>query len=188
MNAIKNKIRQAISINYFLIIALLSITNIVQANTVTNNNSSPYLSQQLKPVGQGIMRWLFMDIYQISLYTQTGEYKPKHYPQVLSIHYQRSIEQQSLIDATSEQWQQQKLSANLYQPWLDKLQVIWPDINNGDRLTLYVSEDGKSDFYHNQQLLGSIDSANFSEAFLGIWLAKNTTEPSLRKQLIGELK
>lgn len=186
MRGIKQRINQAIFIKIFLLLILLSMASVVQANTMQGNQLSPSLSAQLKPVGQGVMSWLFIDIYQISLYSQSGDYQPLHYPQALTIHYHKSIDQQRLIDATMEQWQQQNLDATLYQPWLSRLQRIWPNIENGDRLTLYVSKSGKSDFYHNQLLLGSIDNPAFSEAFLGIWLAKNTSQPSLRKQLIGE--
>ncbi|NDA55758.1 MAG: hypothetical protein EBX61_05545 [Betaproteobacteria bacterium] len=41
-------------------------------------------------------------------------------------------------------------------------------------------------FIHNRQLRMDLNDAAFAKAFFGIWLDPRTTEPALRKSLIGE--
>ncbi len=139
----------------------------------------------LKHVGQGSMSWLFMDIYQAALFSADGNYQPGQYPQALSIRYQRDISKDALLKATRQQWQKLSVDEKLYSPWLQTLSRLWPNIKDNDRLTFLVSKNGAGDFYHNDKWLGRIDDPAFSAAFLSIWLAKNSSEPGLRRQLIG---
>jgi len=62
---------------------------------------------------------------------------------------------------------------------------IWPNIGKGDSLTLITDEQGKSTFLFNDEKVGVIDDIAFSSDFLAIWLAENTSEPALRKKLLG---
>jgi hypothetical protein len=142
--------------------------------------------QQLKHVGQGTMSWLFMDIYQAALFSADGSYQPGQYPQALSIRYQRDISKQALLKATRQEWQKLSVDERLYRDWLHKLSQLWPEIKDGDNLTFLVANNGHGDFYHNGTWLGRIDSPAFSEAFLSIWLSPRTSEPGLRRQLLGE--
>ena len=149
-------------------------------------NASSERIQQLKMVGQGEMSWLFIDLYQASFYSQTGKYQEWVYPQALKIVYQRDIEKDDLVSATEKEWQKLSLDGREYQQWLKALTQLWPDIKKGDALVFMVEADGRGFFYHNNQLLGGINNNDFSGAFLSIWLSKNSSEPALRKQLIGE--
>ena len=145
-------------------------------------------ARSLHLVGQGAMTWMFMDIYQASLYSADGRYQRQEYPQALKIHYKKSVSKTSLVDATNKQWQHLALSTARYQPWLNRLNSLWPDIKKGDNLLFYVTKNGQGIFYHNGKRLGGINSREFSDAFLGIWLSKQTSEPVLRRQLIGEYR
>lgn len=149
-------------------------------------NASSERLAQLKRVGQGEMSWLFIDLYQAALYSSSGKYQDKVYPQALKISYRRDIDKDDLVTATQKQWKKLSLDDALYQPWLKKLTQLWPDIQKGDELVFMVETDGGGLFYHNNQLLGGVNSKQFSNAFLSIWLSPKTTEPKLRRQLIGE--
>lgn len=163
---------------FAVIITLLMITNIA--------NASNSITQQMKMVGQGKMSWLFIDLYKATLYSATGQYKQQHYPQALNILYHKNIAKEHLIRATQQQWQNLDVKEKQSQQWLTKLNRIWPDISKGDELLFKVEEDGSGYFYHNNQLLGAVNNQQFSEAFLAIWLSKNSSEPKLRQQLLGE--
>lgn len=174
---------------------LLTVSLLLTVNVANAGNE---LTQQLKIVGKGEMSWLFIDLYQASLYSPTGEYQQRVYPQALKIVYQQDIDRDDLVNATEKEWQKlsqkqfqkqsqkQALDASQYQDWLVALRQLWPDIKEGEDLLFIVEADGRGVFYHNDQLLGGINSNEFSEAFLSIWLSKNTSEPGLRRQLIGE--
>ena len=140
----------------------------------------------LQYVGQGKMSWLFIDIYKASLFSEDGKYQPRQYPQALTIRYQRNISKKELLKATRQEWQKLSVDENLYREWLHKLSKLWPEIKEGDSLTFLVSSNGHGDFYHNDNWLGRIDNPEFSDAFLSIWLSEHTSEPGLRRKLIGE--
>ena len=131
------------------------------------------------------MSWMFLDIYRVSLFTSSGDYKDQSYPQLLTINYLKNINKDSLIEATEEQWLLQGVEQAQLNNWLKLLDQIWPDINKGDNLTFYVAENKTGYFYYNQSLIGSINSEGFSYAFLNIWLSEKTSQPKLRRQLLA---
>ena len=62
---------------------------------------------------------------------------------------------------------------------------MWPNIVNGDSLALLIQND-KSTFYFNDRHLGVIEDANFGQLFIDIWLSQNTSQPTLRIELLGD--
>lgn len=149
-----------------------------------NANASPL--SELKKVGAGEMNYLFWTLYRAELFASDipfdiTEMKPK----ALRIQYYKEIDKQALIDATGEQWQQLGYDAIEIKQWLAPLAKIWPDVAPGDVLTLLVTQAGVSHFYFDDRLIGVIDDPRFGNAFLSIWLSENTSEPRLRKQLLG---
>lgn len=101
------------------------------------------LPHQLEKVGDGTMSWMFLDIYDASLFTTDGDYSSTVYPQVLTLNYLKNINKKRLINATKEQWILQGFEDTKMKYWLQSLQQIWPDIKSGDSLTFYVSENKK---------------------------------------------
>lgn len=158
------------------------------AGVLFSNLAYSGVTAQLKTVGKGEMSWLFMDIYQASLHSADGRYVPQKYPQALQISYQRSFKKEELIKATAKEWEKMNISSELYKPWLAQILGLWPNINSGDTLTFLVAKNGQGAFYHNDRLLGDIKNPDLTSAFLDIWLSENTSEPYLRRQLIGEIK
>jgi hypothetical protein len=148
-------------------------------------SSHAFMPHQLQKVGDGTMSWLFLDLYDASLFTPSGNYQSDIYPQALTINYLKNVNKKRLIKATEEQWVLQEFEESKVKYWLQSLQQIWPDIKSGDSLTFYVAENKKGYFYHNQTLLGEINSEDFSDAFLSIWLSEKTSQPQLRRQLLG---
>ena len=166
------------SLKYLLFIFLFSTLSL----SFSVNAVQP---KQLQKVGDGIMSWMFIDIYYAKFATKSGDYKPEVYPQSLTITYLKNITKKRLIKATKEQWRLQGFDNNKIKRWLQAIEKIWPDIKSGESLTFYVDENKKGTFYHNQTLLGEINSNSFSPAFLAIWLSDKTSQPKLRQQLLG---
>ena len=70
--------------------------------------------------------------------------------------------------------------------WGELLKKMLPDVDAGDFLTgVNVPQRGVR-FYQNGKPIGSIEDREFAQAFFGIWLDPRTSEPALRKQLLGE--
>ncbi|NRD74257.1 chalcone isomerase family protein [Shewanella sp. VB17] len=146
---------------------------------------------QMTKLGEGEMRYLFWTLYRAELYVDASPYQQDHYPKLLKIEYFKNISQADLLNATKEQWQHIGIDERLITDWLEQLNRIWPNINEGDQLIIYVDDERRSTFYSGghdlpDQELGVINDDNFGPAFLDIWLSEKTSEPQLRMKLLGE--
>ncbi|MCH2058316.1 MAG: chalcone isomerase family protein [Thalassotalea sp.] len=142
------------------------------------------LRATLTEVGSARFSVLFWDVYDSSLLTPSGTYDNSS-KYLLEITYLRNIKSAVLIERTEEQWQHLGVDAIQYQNYLPQLKALWPDIKKGDRLSLWVDSNNAS-FYFNNLLSGSIDDGVFGNLFASIWLSPDTSEPKLRKKLIGQ--
>ena len=168
--------------------ALIPVLALLICNLSTASEQAASLPQQqtLKLIGKAKLSVLFWDIYQSSLYSSTGDYQLDNRPEqvVFNIHYLRDIEQSELIEHTEEQWRHLGLTPQDFNSYLAQLQTFWPNIEQGDNLTLLVNPSN-STFYFNSEPIGNIESANFGPMFLNIWLSPQTSRPKLRRQLLG---
>lgn len=146
-------------------------------------------STQLKQVGMAEFSYLFWDVYDSYLFNHSGTIDSNYNwyeqaPLVLEIRYKRDIKADDLIDSTIEQWQHLNLEAAQYESYVPWLRKIWPDLKDGDRLALLV-QDGQSIFFYNKQEIARQSDPYFARIFLDIWLSPDTSEPKLRKKLLG---
>lgn len=88
----------------------------------------------------------------------------------------RSIDEMARIGA---------FTARQGQAWRDAMEQAFPDVVAGDRLTGIHRPQGPSQFFHNGRATRAIDGADFAQRFFGIWLAPQTSEPALRRQLLS---
>jgi hypothetical protein len=140
---------------------------------------------ELKKVGEAKLTVLFWDVYNSTLYSQTGEYQAELFPQALEIIYLRDIDADDLIERTKEEWQKLGIKHDIFEQWLPMLTEIFPDIKKSDTLLLKVSENRQSEFFFNGKRIGKINDESFGQNFLNIWLDKNCSYPKVRDQLIG---
>ncbi|MCL1138793.1 chalcone isomerase family protein [Shewanella pneumatophori] len=144
-------------------------------------------SDDFKEVGRGEMQWWWFSLYRAKLLTLDGNYSQGELPLVLDIEYYQEIPSERLVEATLDQWQHLGLSKQRQQKWLAEIKAVWPDVVEGDKLTLRVLDSGVSQFYFNDEPLAKAMPKGFSDDFLAIWLSEQTSRPELRKQLLGEL-
>ena len=135
-------------------------------------------------VGRAKLKVWFWNVYNSVLYTPSGKYSTDSQCLVFEINYLMDISKADLIKSTVENWQHLGISETSYQPFIKSLKRIWPNVNEGDQIALKINADN-STFYFNGENIGSIKSSQFGPLFLSIWLSKNTTQPKLRRQLIG---
>lgn len=139
---------------------------------------------QFSKVGEARMEYLFWDVYDAVLFTPRGSYSEGIHPVKFKLTYLRDFDAKEIVKATNEQWKYIG-KTELVNKYNSKLLSIWPDIKQGDSLTLITNEQGMSTFYHNDEKIGEINELQFSSDFLAIWLDEKTSEPKLRKQLLG---
>ena len=152
----------------------------------------PAVAAQLPQVrirGGGELTFLGLSIYDARLFREVsarGEvttdepfalqliYKRKLYGALIAA---RSVEEMSKLDYGSDEQRSQ---------WGQQLKQILPDVDAGDSLTGINLPRRGVRFYRNGKLIGVIDDGDFARAFFAIWLDPRTSEPLLRRQLMGE--
>ena len=70
--------------------------------------------------------------------------------------------------------------------WGALMKEIFPDVVDGDRIVGVNLPQSGVRFYYNWKAIGQIQDREFAKAFFGIWLDPRTSEPALRKKLLGE--
>ena len=177
-------------INYLLLMGALQILlpiNVMATEFSTPNKLEMVLKNNLYiPIGETTFSILFWDLYNSKLKTTSGKYPIENDNDKLiyQINYLADISSKDLIMRTVDQWQHLGVEPERYEIYLGLLENIWPDIKDGDTLSLYVSNN-KSAFYFNNNFIGEINRSDFSQLFLDIWLSENTSEPDLRRELLG---
>ncbi|WP_370978557.1 hypothetical protein [Agaribacterium sp. ZY112] len=145
-------------------------------------------------VGEGSLKVLWFHIFDAKLYTKSGDYlallEPKMdtaYTQtlVLQLTYQRGISKDRLLSETRKQLKSFSESGQI-DVWISELAEIWPDIDTNDQLSIWVTEDSISHFYHSGDYIGSVEDKRFGPAFVSIWLSEQSSYPDLASELRGE--
>ncbi|MDB2415453.1 chalcone isomerase family protein [Rickettsiales bacterium] len=138
-----------------------------------------------KLVGQGSLYYFFWHIYDVKLYSQDGKFSFDK-PFSLKLEYKRKLYGNKIADRSTEEIRglgfkdEVKLAA-----WHAQMKDIFPDVNDGINLTGIYKPNQPTVFYKNNKQIGTIKDPEFGKWFFGIWLNKETSEPKLRKSLIG---
>lgn len=138
-------------------------------------------------VGEGRLSIVFWDVYDATLYAPYGKWNPEK-PHALSIRYFREIDgaaiaERSIVEIRKQGFSDEKLLAD----WHKQMLGIFPNVSDGTELTALFTSQKTTDFYHNGKRIGSINAPLFSKHFFDIWLSEKTSEPELRKALLGQL-
>lgn len=142
--------------------------------------------EHLTKLGEGEMSYLFWTLYQAELYGTNQQVDLKDQDELaLKIIYQKTISSKALVDATKDQWQKLNYTSEEIDKWLKPLTSLFPDVQKKDSLLLKLDSQGQSQFFLNLEPIGVIKDTTFGPAFMAIWLSENTSEPKLRKQLLG---
>lgn len=136
-------------------------------------------------LGSGRFSFLFNDVYHISLYTPEQAFNPAG-AFALKIDYLMPLKGAAIVGRTIELIKRQSFEdkAKLNQ-WKNTLVGFFPDVDKGVSLTGYKDKQGHTQFYRNEQWIGAVADPEFSHYFFAIWLAEHTSEPKLRRALLG---
>ena len=167
----------------FLSILFMCISlwiNAALADPVTN-----YISKAEK-VGEARLSVLFWDVYDATLYAPDGIWSYDK-PFALSIRYLRKIDGVDIANRSIEEMREQGLQDDvLLAQWYREIKAIFPDVKKGTVLTAIFLPGQRTDFFENERLIGTVKGNDFLRWFSGIWLSDKTSEPALRKKLLGE--
>ncbi|MEY2681970.1 MAG: hypothetical protein RIQ66_531, partial [Pseudomonadota bacterium] len=107
-------------------------------------------------------------------------------PFALELTYARDFNGSSIAERSIDEIKRLGIgSAEQHQAWRSRMQAIFPNVRSGDRIRGIHRPGSGASFTLNDKPIGSIDDAEFARAFFAIWLDPKTSEPSLRKELLG---
>ena len=141
---------------------------------------------RLVPRGEGALRWMGLLVYRARLWAPPAGWRSDA-EYALEIRYARALRGAQLAERSIVEMQQHTGAGTPAQHahWREAMQRLFPDVNEGDCLVGHARPGGPADFYLNGRLLGTIDDPAFAPAFFGIWLSESTSQPALRRALLG---
>ena len=143
-------------------------------------------SAEWHQVGEGVARWMFMDIYQAKLYRPVGVSKQKaltdSLPLKLSLCYYKPISTDVLIQGANE-----SLPHNLspiLQAEVDRLHASYESVKPNDCYELRY-QNSVTELLLNQQLVFRSSLAEFKQVYFGIWLGDKPLSDKLKSALLS---
>jgi hypothetical protein len=137
------------------------------------------------PVGEGKLSVAFWDVYDATLYAPEGTWTPSR-PYALSLRYFRDIKGRDIADRSVQEIRGQGFNDEVkLAAWNAQLKSIFPDVQPGSVLSAVFIPGKHTQFFNNGAPIGTIKGDEFANHFAGIWLSEKTSEPALRKQLLG---
>lgn len=136
-------------------------------------------------VGRGVLSYAFWDVYEARLYAPEGNWDPAG-PYALSITYLRTINGRDIADRSVQEMRKQGFTDEVkLAAWNTQLKAILPDVKDGTVLSAVRLPGMQTNFYHGTDEIGTIKGDDFGSLFFGIWLGEATSEPGLRRALLG---
>lgn len=138
-----------------------------------------------KQVGSGTLSFALWEVYDATLYAPDGKWDA-HNPYALSIHYFMDIDGSDIAERSVEEMQKQGFSDTAkLKLWHEQMRRIFPDVKDGTVLTAVFIPNKSTHFYAGSKHIGSVEGNEFGIHFFNIWLSEKTSEPALRKKLLG---
>jgi hypothetical protein len=138
--------------------------------------------------GRGTLRYFGLPVYEARLWA-APEFAAERYADqafALELEYARGFAGGAIAQRSIDEMRRSAIVANgQAQEWQAAMVRAFPDVAPGDRLTGIHTPGAATRFFHNGQPTSTVADPQFARAFFGIWLAATTSEPALRRQLIG---
>ncbi len=151
----------------------------------------PEVAQQLPQAqlrGSGRLTYFTLHVYDARLWAAPG-FKAASFantPLALELEYARSLDGKAIAERSIEEMARQtEITKAQAGQWLAQMSAIFTDVKAGDRITGIQQPREATRFFLNGRAIGEIRDAEFTALFFGIWLSPKTSEPGLRKALIG---
>jgi len=140
---------------------------------------------EMSLVGSGRLQVFFIDIYQLTLVAEDGQYAPGR-DFALVFDYLTSVSKASIIDASLDKLaDQDRVSAADIKQWRALLNQGIVDMDKGSSAIVIFFKDGRVGFVHGTAAPVMFNAPKFAVKFAAIWLGQKTAYPGLRRQLLG---
>ena len=170
---------------YKLGAALLAASLIWPGAAAANPDVAKRYIADAKKVGDGVLTYLFWDVYRATLYAPAAGWTPDG-PFVLSLLYLRDLDGADVAARTTDEIRGQGFADKArLAAWQARLAEIFPDVSDGVTLSATRDDKGRTVFYRGTDRIGEVDDPAFAKRFFDIWLGEKTSEPKLRRALLG---
>lgn len=139
----------------------------------------------LEKVGETRLRVMLFRIYDAELYSDNGSYSDAN-ELLLKLEYARDFSASKLAEQTQDEWERMGYQQNEQsREWIQTLESMWPDVSSGDCIVAHKTLDSGITFYGTNGELGGIESSEFADQFLAIWLSEDARYRGSRDELVG---
>lgn len=139
--------------------------------------------------GSGRLRFFGLAVYDARLWRGAAAVGADWMaaPLALELIYLRNLVGKLIAERSIKEMRRQRdLSDDEATRWQAAMVQIFPDVKDGDRITGFVVPGLGARFAINGVLKGDVRDLEFAKLFFGIWLSEKTSEPALRRALLGQ--
>lgn len=141
--------------------------------------------QASAPYGSAKLKVFFMDVYTVQLWQDAASWSYDA-PFALSIVYDMDFTRKQLVDESIKQVRRiHKPGDDVLADLRQNLNRLFPDVNEGDRITAIYVPKKEVVLFHNGQKTGSMSDARLLKPFMDIWMSEKTEYPAVRKRMLG---
>ena len=165
-----------------LLIILLSLNTSFASEIQKEAFSSPTI------IGEGTLKVFFMEIYDLRLIADspTFSWQDKF---KLDFIYTRDLKRESVIKSSIKELRRQSsVTESDIESWQGYLEQFIKPIQEGTHATVLWNPEGHITFHYENSDPTTFEDEGFARAFLNIWLGEETSQPKLRKQLLGNFR
>lgn len=172
------------AIRYFLVAVIFACC--VRVSVAGDKAIEGYVPDAEK-VGSARLQYVLWKVYDATLFAPDGQWRDNA-PFALNLEYLMKLEGEEIAKRSVKEMREQGFDdAAKLEQWLVQMRTIFPDVEKGTEITGVVDNERVTRFFSDDQLIGQIEDPEFGKRFFDIWLGEKTTQPELRKQLLGEL-
>lgn len=175
-----------------LLASLLPPMASAQSLSAQSVSAPPHISAALpdaKLTGSGTYRWFGLKIYEAQLWTGPSGITPetlRSKPFALDLHYARHLVGRKIADASIDEIRKLGMgSPAQHQAWLASMIALFPDVDKDTHLTGLYAPGQPTRFFLNGVAIGAVADTEFGAAFFAIWLHPKTSDPAIRRSLLG---
>ena len=140
--------------------------------------------------GAGTFRYFGMQIYNARFWVGASGYRAsaaRAEKFALELRYARALAGIKIAERSADEMKKLGLGSSAQRAdWLARMEKIFPDVQEGSRITgVHLPTQGAR-FYRDGKPIGEIPDPEFAHAFFAIWLDPRTTGGPLREALLSE--
>lgn len=113
--------------------------------------------------------WGPFKIYNIALYSETGEYQVGTRPLMLSLTYAKPVDGRDFAISLARSWSNLGITLPDQEAVVDRLRKMMPNIRQSDKLS-YIALEDRGYFILNDQVIPEEFNRDFNDAVVAVWL------------------